>query len=45
MLQVKNHNIQKLIITSTSVYGTAKYTPIDETPFQGQSPYSVVNWC
>ena len=38
----KNHNIQKLIITSTSeVYGTAKYTPIDEKhPFQGQSPYS-----
>lgn len=32
----------KLIVTSTSeVYGTAKYVPIDENhPFQGQSPYS-----
>jgi len=32
----------RLLITSTSeVYGTAKYVPIDEThPFQGQSPYS-----
>ncbi len=33
---------EKILITSTSeVYGTAKYVPIDEThPFQGQSPYS-----
>jgi NAD dependent epimerase/dehydratase len=33
---------EKLMITSTSeVYGTAQYTPIDERhPFQGQSPYS-----
>lgn len=33
---------QRLLLTSTSeVYGTAKYTPIDEThPLQGQSPYS-----
>lgn len=33
---------QKVIITSTSeVYGTAQYVPIDEKhPFQGQSPYS-----
>ncbi|MEN2768695.1 NAD-dependent 4,6-dehydratase LegB [Ornithinibacillus xuwenensis] len=32
----------RLLITSTSeVYGTAKYVPIDENhPFQGQSPYS-----
>lgn len=36
------HNIEKLIITSTSeVYGTAKYVPIDENhPKQPQSPYS-----
>ncbi|WP_371803578.1 NAD-dependent 4,6-dehydratase LegB [Candidatus Lokiarchaeum ossiferum] len=33
---------EKVIITSTSeVYGTAKYVPIDEFhPMQGQSPYS-----
>lgn len=33
---------EKVLITSTSeVYGTAQYTPIDEKhPFQGQSPYS-----
>ncbi len=33
---------QRLLITSTSeVYGTAQYVPIDENhPFQGQSPYS-----
>lgn len=32
----------KVLVTSTSeVYGTAKYVPIDENhPFQGQSPYS-----
>lgn len=32
----------RILITSTSeVYGTAKYVPIDENhPFQGQSPYS-----
>ncbi|HYA15792.1 MAG TPA: NAD-dependent 4,6-dehydratase LegB, partial [Syntrophales bacterium] len=32
----------RVLITSTSeVYGTAKYVPIDEQhPFQGQSPYS-----
>ena len=31
-----------MLVTSTSdVYGTAKYVPIDENhPFQGQSPYS-----
>ncbi len=33
---------QRLLITSTSeVYGTAQYVPIDEKhPYQGQSPYS-----
>jgi len=33
---------QRILVTSTSeVYGTAKYVPIDEShPFQGQSPYS-----
>ncbi len=33
---------QRVMVTSTSeVYGTAKYVPIDEHhPFQGQSPYS-----
>ncbi len=35
-------NIKKVLVTSTSeVYGTAQYAPIDEKhPFQGQSPYS-----
>lgn len=35
-------NIERLLVTSTSeVYGTAQYVPIDEKhPFQGQSPYS-----
>lgn len=35
-------NIERVIITSTSeVYGTAQYVPIDERhPLQGQSPYS-----
>ena len=38
----KENNIEKLIHTSTSeVYGTAKYVPIDENhQLQGQSPYS-----
>lgn len=33
---------KRLLVTSTSeVYGTAKYVPIDEKhPYQGQSPYS-----
>lgn len=33
---------KRLLVTSTSeVYGTAQYVPIDENhPFQGQSPYS-----
>lgn len=35
-------SIERVIVTSTSeVYGTARYVPIDEAhPLQGQSPYS-----
>ena len=35
-------NTEKVLVTSTSeVYGTAQYVPIDEKhPYQGQSPYS-----
>lgn len=38
----RNLKVQKLLVTSTSeVYGTAQYVPIDEKhPRQGQSPYS-----
>ena len=38
----RKHNISRVLVTSTSeVYGTAQYVPIDEKhPFQGQSPYS-----
>ena len=38
----KDYKIKKVIHTSTSeVYGTAKYIPIDENhPLDGQSPYS-----
>lgn len=38
----KDLNTNRILITSTSeVYGTAQYVPIDEKhPFQGQSPYS-----
>ena len=38
----RDAGVQKTMVTSTSeVYGTAKYVPIDELhPFQGQSPYS-----
>ena len=38
----RDYDIQRVIITSTSeVYGTAQYAPIDEKhPLQGQSPYS-----
>lgn len=38
----RSENVQKIIHTSTSeTYGTAQFTPIDEThPLQGQSPYS-----
>lgn len=39
---VRKHNTGRVLVTSTSeVYGTAQYVPIDEKhPFQGQSPYS-----
>ncbi|AEV70613.1 NAD-dependent 4,6-dehydratase LegB [Acetivibrio clariflavus] len=38
----REFNTGRVLITSTSeVYGTAQYVPIDEKhPFQGQSPYS-----
>jgi NAD dependent epimerase/dehydratase len=38
----RDYNIEKVLVTSTSeVYGTAQYVPIDEKhPRQGQSPYS-----
>lgn len=38
----RENDIQRVIHTSTSeVYGTAQYVPIDEShPLQGQSPYS-----
>lgn len=38
----KDLNMSRILITSTSeVYGTAEYVPIDEKhPFKGQSPYS-----
>lgn len=42
MLEAARINHKRILTTSTSeVYGTAKYVPIDEQhPFQGQSPYS-----
>ena len=38
----RQHGTERVLVTSTSeVYGTAQYAPIDEKhPFQGQSPYS-----
>lgn len=38
----RRFNVERLLVTSTSeVYGTARYAPIDEQhPLQGQSPYS-----
>lgn len=38
----KDLRIRRVLVTSTSeVYGTAQYVPIDEKhPYQGQSPYS-----
>jgi NAD dependent epimerase/dehydratase len=38
----RDHNVERVLVTSTSeVYGTAMYVPIDEKhPKQGQSPYS-----
>ena len=42
LMAAKENPVEKIIHTSTSeVYGTAKYVPIDEKhPLQGQSPYS-----
>ena len=42
MTAAKENNVEKVVHTSTSeVYGTAQYVPIDEKhPLQGQSPYS-----
>lgn len=39
---IRENGIERLVCTSTSeVYGTAQYVPIDEKhPLQGQSPYS-----
>ncbi len=38
----RQFDLERVLVTSTSeVYGTAQYVPIDEKhPFQGQSPYS-----
>lgn len=38
----RRFGVERIAVTSTSeVYGTAQYTPIDERhPFRGQSPYS-----
>lgn len=38
----RDRKVSRILVTSTSeVYGTARYVPIDEKhPFQGQSPYS-----
>jgi dTDP-glucose 4,6-dehydratase len=42
LMAAREHHTRHVIHTSTSeVYGTARYTPIDEAhPVQGQSPYS-----
>jgi NAD dependent epimerase/dehydratase len=42
LMAAREHSIDRVVHTSTSeVYGTAQYVPIDEThPLQGQSPYS-----
>lgn len=42
LISSKDNEIEKIVITSTSeVYGTAQYIPIDEKhPLQAQSPYS-----
>lgn len=41
-MAARENNVEKIVHTSTSeVYGTARYVPIDEKhPLQGQSPYS-----
>jgi dTDP-glucose 4,6-dehydratase len=42
LMAARENQVRRIIHTSTSeVYGTAQYTPIDEShPLQGQSPYS-----
>jgi len=42
LMACRENNISRMVHTSTSeVYGTAQYAPIDEShPLQGQSPYS-----
>lgn len=42
LMAARERNVSRVVHTSTSeVYGTARYTPIDEAhPLQGQSPYS-----
>ena len=42
MQAARKQDTKRVLVTSTSeVYGTAQYVPIDEKhPFQGQSPYS-----
>lgn len=42
LLAAKNNNVERVLTTSTSeVYGTAEYIPIDEKhPLNAQSPYS-----
>ncbi len=42
LMAARDHKVRRVVHTSTSeVYGTAQYAPIDEShPLQGQSPYS-----
>ncbi|MEW6404676.1 MAG: GDP-mannose 4,6-dehydratase [Chloroflexota bacterium] len=42
LMAARDFSVRRVVHTSTSeVYGTARYTPIDEAhPLQGQSPYS-----
>lgn len=42
LMAAREQDVSRVVHTSTSeVYGTARYTPIDEShPLQGQSPYS-----
>jgi dTDP-glucose 4,6-dehydratase len=42
LMAARDFGVRRIVHTSTSeVYGTAQYVPIDEKhPFQGQSPYS-----
>ncbi len=42
LMAARDFDVRRVVHTSTSeVYGTAQYTPIDEShPLQGQSPYS-----